>query len=516
MNNDIPASSSKNYDSAFCGSIPIQLINLIQPHGLLIVLDKSFNIVQLSENSEHYLHVSYLQLLKQSFISFIASENEQRRFSKKISSYEQDTHLPYILHLRVDGQPKRFACDVHIYADYFLLEIEPVNDDSSDITFIHAYQDIRNITAAMQQADDIVSMSKTAAENIRRFSGFDRVMIYRFDSGWNGTVIAEDRSEDMEHFLNLTFPASDIPKQARELYFKNPYRLVPNIDFEPVRLYPVVNPIAGGFTDLSGCSLRGVAQVHREYLNNMKVKASMSTRIIVDGKLWGLISCHHKTPFTVSFETRYTFEVLSELISSQISARQRAERLNSLQHKRAMELRLIDQIFKNKGISDLLEEEGDTLLSLFEAGGASILINDHVSSIGVSPEDHQVRDMLKWLLLYKKETLVATHELPHLFNKALNFREAASGLLALQFSHTPVAYLLLYRPEIVQMVNWGGNPNRAIQFEDDGKAYHPRNSFKKWKEKVRNTSTPWEEENINIAHNLRTMLVEKQLINMQE
>lgn len=515
MKSDIQPTMTGNYDSEFCGSIPIQLINLIQAHGMLLVLDKAMNIVQLSENVKEFLHTEPRQLLDHKFTDLL-EQSEQTALRKKIESYQHYKHIPHVMKLKVNGKLLRFASTIHIYPQYFILELEALEDKSSDITFINAYQDIKMIRTAMQEAEDIVALSGIAAREIRRFSKFDRVMIYSFDQNWNGTVIAEAQDDNMEHYLNLTFPASDIPRQARELYFKNPYRLVPDADSDPVALFPVVNPIIGGFTDLSECGLRGVTQVHREYLNNMQVKASMSTPIIVDGKLWGLISCHHKTAYRVNFETRYAFEVLSELISSQIAARQRADLLTRMGTKRETELRIIDHIYRKENISELLKDEGSYLLNLMDAEGASLLVDNRIESIGQRPEDQQIWELIKWLRLYNKEKFFVTNSLPHHFSKGGDFRKVASGLVALQFSHTPVAYLLFFRPEIIQTVNWGGNPNEAIRFQEDGKTYHPRNSFKKWIEKVRDTSRPWEEENIQIASNLRTVLVEKLLMDMQE
>lgn len=515
MREDIQLLPTKNYDSEFCGSIPIQLINLIQPHGFILLLDKSFTIVQVSENVKQHIHTEARQLVHQKFTSFLSPE-QQGAFRKKLAGRKQHHRIPHVLQLKVKEQEQCFPSTILIYPEHYLLELEPLEEESNDITFIRAYQDIKAITTAMQEADDIGTMSGIAAREIRQFSGFDRVMIYRFDSAWNGTVIAEAQEEEMEPYLGLTFPASDVPRQARQLYFKNPYRLIPDINFEPVRLFPVVNPIISGFLDLSECSLRGVPQVHVEYLKNMGVRASMSIPIIVDGKLWGLISCHHQTPKWVSFEMRYAFEVLSEMISSQVAGRQRADRIATMNSKRSTELKIIDLIYRREDLFDLLQDEADAFLSLMEASGATLLLDNRSENIGKTPDENHIKELVKWLRLYKKEKIFITQSLAHAYSKASTYPGLASGLLALQFSHTPSAYLLVYRPEIIQTVNWGGNPNEAIRFEEGSKRYHPRHSFQKWQEEVRNRALPWEEEVLSIARNLRGVLVERMLMDMQE
>jgi light-regulated signal transduction histidine kinase (bacteriophytochrome) len=515
MDREVASRPTKNYDSEFCGSIPIQLINLIQPHGMLLLLDHAFRLVQVSENTSHLLGQTAQQLVNQDF-SALMSARQFEQFMQKISGRKRHNSIPLALMLDTEDGQKRFTAVIHIHPKFYLLELEPLEDSSSDITFISAYQDIKSITTALQDAADISSMSAIAAREIRAFSGFDRVMIYHFDRQWNGKVLAEAQEGSMEPYLNLTFPASDVPSQARALYLKNPYRLIPDIQAAPVRLYPVVNPVQGGFTDLSGCSLRSVPQVHLEYLHNMGVQASMSIPIIVDGKLWGLISCHHRTARWVPFETRYAFEVLSQLISSQIASRLRADRLSRLHSQRALELRLIEQIYRSTELSALLTTEGDALLELFDAGGACLLLEDQLLTVGNTPEENQLWDLIKWLKIHNREKIFHTNNLSGHFNKAAAYHETGSGLLSLHFSHSPAAYLMFFRPEIIQTVKWGGNPNDAIRFEENKEKYHPRNSFKMWQEEVRNTSADWEVSHLEVASNLRAVLIERILIDLQE
>ncbi|MEK6477408.1 GAF domain-containing protein [Catalinimonas sp. 4WD22] len=502
-------------DSEFCGSIPLNFLNLIQPHGMLILLNQSYKIVQISENVSTSLGQALEEIIDKPFASLFAN-NGFEAFQQKIERQKLNNNIPHILHLETSEGLQRFAGVIHFHEEYLLVELELIEDETTDITFISAYQEIKYIMATLQQAKDLAEFGAMAANEIKSFSGFDRVMLYQFDLQWNGTVIAEAQNGDLEPYLNLKFPASDVPKQARELYFKNPYRLIPDVNFEPVRLFPIVNPLINGFTDISDCILRSVPQVHVEYLKNMNVQASMSTPIIVDGKLWGLISCHHTTPKHVPFELRYSFEVLSELISSQLASREREERLNYFSSRRTLELKLLELIHKHKEFDHEVLMESDILLKLFRAGGAALFWGNQYEGLGKIPSKEQAQELIKWLRLFNKEKMFITSSLSDHVRTAITYKEVGSGLLAIQFSHSPQGYLLLFRPEIVQTVNWGGNPNEAIRFEEDGKRYHPRNSFKKWQEKVEFTAQPWEEELIEVAKNLRTVLLEKVLMDLQE
>lgn len=512
--------NDKNYDrnpgnEEFCGSIPLNFINLIQPFGILVLLDKSYKVIQVSENISKILGKSLQDIVEQPFASLLA-EGQSDSFQQKIERREVHNNIPHVFRLNTAQGSRRFAGVIHFHDEYFLLEFEPIEEETSDITFISAYQNIKYILAALQQTKDLREFGTIAASEIKAFSGFDRVMLYQFDQQWNGSVLAEAKEEDMEPYLNLKFPASDVPKQARELYLRTPYRIIPEVNFEPVKLFPIINPIVEGFTDISDCTLRSVPQVHIEYLKNMHVQASMSTPLIVDGKLWGLISCHHKKPKHIPFELRYAFEVLAGLISSQLASQEREERLLHFTSRRELELKLLDLLHREEEVGSSLLGESDILFKLFQAGGTALVQGEKYEAQGNVPSKKHVLELVKWLKLFNKEKLFVTDSLSPHVRSAKAYSDVASGLLAIQFSHSPLGYLLLFRPEIVHTINWGGNPNEAIQFEEDGKRYHPRNSFKKWREKVEYTAIPWEAELVEIAKNLRTVLLEKVLIDLQE
>ena len=78
-----------------------------------------------------------------------------------------------------------------------------------------------------ERSTSLNTLCDQAAIEFRRLTNFDRVMIYRFLEDGVGCVAAEDRRADMHTFLNHHFPASDIPKQARDLYLRNLIRVIP-------------------------------------------------------------------------------------------------------------------------------------------------------------------------------------------------------------------------------------------------------------------------------------------------
>ncbi|MDQ3290340.1 MAG: GAF domain-containing protein, partial [Bacteroidota bacterium] len=374
---DIP--TSKNYDSEFCGSLPLHFINLVQPHGFIMVVQKeTFLIRQISENVSELLGTTHNELLNRNLADFILPE-QMEVIRRKTQQWNIEDRIPESVSFTSNGVEKNFSAVIHTKENYILLELEtnyPLTPNELD--FVHIYQEIMFILAAFKKADTIQKLSQIAVSEIKKLSGFDRVMIYKFDKNWNGSVLAEALEPDMQPYLNLCFPASDVPRNARDLYLKNPFRLIPNREYTPARLVPVLNPISSNFTDLSDCNLRSVANVHLQYLENMGVQASMSTPIIKDNALWGLISCHHKTPKNLSFEMRSAFVLLASIISSQVIAKENEQSLGQINSMNEVFTKHLAQMYKEADFRQGLVQGTYTLNQLFSSTGAAIVLDGEI------------------------------------------------------------------------------------------------------------------------------------------
>ncbi len=499
------------YDSEFCGSIPLHLINLIQPHGALLVLDKAtLQVAQVSENVNEMLGAAPEALLGRPLTDFLP-EAQVEELREKIDRWGIRDRIPMDLVLSAARGQVPCTASVHPKSSYVLLELEPVAGDA-EASFTRAYQEVKYITAAIKEGADAKAVCQIAALEIKQLSGFDRVMIYQFDYLWNGTVVAEARENDLEPYYGLRFPASDVPRQTRELYYRNPYRLIPNREFAAVRLRPVVNPITRAFTDLSESTLRGVPNVHVEYLRNMGVMASMSTPIIIDNRLWGLISCHHKTARYPGFAMRSSFELLAGILAAQIMAKERERSLLYKTRLQEIQARLVRNLYGQANFINGLLDQGEALLTLFDIRGAALVYEGNVRTMGQTPRVPQVQNLVQWLQLSQPGfAIFASDHMPLMFTESETYADVASGVLAIPIDVRRGIYLLGFRPEVVQTVDWGGNPNEAIRFEPDGKNYHPRNSFSIWQETVRHHSEPWQGEELEAADALRTLVLERLL-----
>lgn len=496
--------NTSNYDSDFCGNIPIHFINSVQPYGALLVIKKdTLEIIQASENISSIFLRPVSEVINSTVTTFISPEAT----AQIGQMLEKSTIEKIPAAWKING--KLYFTLSHIKDAYFLTEITvtPFNEHEQD-SFVNIYRELKYAMTGIEAATSTAEVCRVAADELKRISGFDKVMIYKFDDNWNGHVLAEAMEPGMESYLGFTFPASDIPKQARQLYLKNPWRFIPDRTYHAVRLYPVINPAVSGFIDLSDCNVRGVASVHLEYLKNMGVTASMSARIIKDDALWGLIACHHKTAKTVSYEMCSVFELLSNILSAKISSIQNKERHSSSLLLQDVYTKLIEEIYQEQNLAQTLLFSEANICRLFKAGGAAVVHKGNVYTGGSIPASGFLDDFLLWLHTRNLKKVFATDSLGDGYEQAADYTDYASGILVIPINTVKDEYVLLFRPEVVKEINWGGNPAERIQFEPDEKNYHPRHSFKVWQQHVKGNSKPWTDDEIAIAENLRSFLYE--------
>lgn len=492
-----------NYDSELCGSLPIHLTNMIQPYGVLLVIGVGdHQIVQASENTEKIFQLPVTEVVNTPLTKHIPRHSYEQ-FVVKLGS-EFNDKIPAMW--EIGGQ--MFLVLVHKTERYLVAEIDliPVAKGAQE-TFVDVYQELKFAMSSIEKADNLGSVCRTAAAELKRISGFDKVMIYRFDTDWNGFVIAEAMEPDMESYDGFTFPASDIPRQARQLYLKNPYRFIPDRSYQPVKLYPVINPITGSFIDLSDCNLRSVAAVHLEYLKNMDVMSSMSTRILFQNSLWGLIACHHRTPKYMSFEMCSVFEILSGIISMKVASLQNQSSNDFRNFITTTYAQIVESVFRTEDIfGSLMNEVG--VLRLFGATGAVLSKDGKFATWGITPPEELLEELVLWLHTRELKKAFATDCLGQEYEYAGDFADSASGMLVIPVNSARDQYLMMFRPEKIRVINWGGNPAERIQFQGNEKSYHPRNSFKRWQQQVRGHSTPWQPEELEIAELLRSFIYE--------
>jgi two-component system, chemotaxis family, sensor kinase Cph1 len=491
-------------DISACDREPIHLSSAIQPHGALLALDDELRVVRASENA-----ASWLSLLADPLAS-----DRPLPLAEVLAPGWGD--LPTQLESWLDGaerlvlaagpgpQGRRATALAQRLRDGgALLEFEAGNLDFHAAGRLQAR--VQADLEQLGQAGDLDALCKLVAAQVRVLTGFNRVMVYRFTEEWDGVVVAEDGDGTLPSYLGLRFPASDIPRQARELYRLNRVRIIPDADYgpQPVRMaggLPELEPL-----DLSASVLRSVSPVHLEYMRNMGTAASMSVSILADGRLWGLISCHHATPRLVSLQVRNACDFLAQVMALQVSARERTAEASRRVELAAVQAELLARMARERQFASGLALRPAAWLALAGAGGAAAVVDGDVTTAGLTPERTQILDLIDWLNREDRSEVFCTHVLGERFPAAQAYAEVASGVLAIRTSQLHPSYVLWFRPEVIQEVTWGGDPRKAV--EADTGRLTPRKSFDQWKEKVRGRATAWESAVVETARAFRNAIL---------
>ena len=494
-------------DLSTCDREPIHIPGSIQPHGLLLALaEPAATILQASANVEAHLGVTVEQILGQPLATALgaaaAAEVERALAHPRIEEANP---------LRLATGNRRFDGILHRSDGLAILELEPA--DAGARSERHPLQ---TAIAGLQRAASVSDLCDSLAREVRRLTGFERSMVYRFHEDGHGEVVSEVVDDGFDPYLGLHYPASDIPAQARALYLRNWLRIIPDARYEPVPLVPALRPDLGAPLDLGHAALRSVSPVHLEYLANMGIRASMSVSLVVRDRLWGLVSlANHSGPRHVPWALRAACEVLGRLASVQLGAlveREIAElRASKGRTEAALEVAM-------RGGEDplvaLIGREAE-LLDLVRAQGAVVLAGDRPLACGRTPPWPIVAALAELLGTRVGEAPFATACLSGLLPSAAAHADTASGLLAIALPGTPRRFLLWFRQERVQTVEWGGDPHAPAEI-DPALRLHPRRSFEAWKEEVRLHSQPWEPAEIEAAKSLRHIALEIDLVRQVE
>lgn len=487
---------------------PIHVIGQIQPHGGLLVLEEpELKILQVSNNTSRVLGIPPEAMLEKT-LEDVLDPFQVERIKAGLSEENLDLINPTKIWVRKKGDDYAVFDGVfHRNSDgCLILELEPAVSRET-IPFLSFYHLARASINQLQQTSNLRDFCQIIVKEVRKVTGFDRVMLYKFEDDDHGAVIAEEKLDSLESYLGLHYPESDIPKPARRLFCSNWIRLIPDANSQPVEIFPTDNPITNRPLDLTLSILRSASPCHIQYLHNMGVGASLTISLIKDKKLWGLIACHHQTPKYVSYELRKACEFLGRVIFSEISAREETEDYDYQMKLSYTQSILIEYMSQEENFIDGLVKHDPNLLHLTSAQGAAICFGDNFTVIGETPSEEDLKFLVQWLKQNVNEEVFYTDSLPRLYPDAQRFKDIGSGLLAIPISKRN--YVLWFRPEVIQTVNWGGDPSKAFEttHTEGTLQLSPRKSFELWKETVRLTSLPWKQVEIKTALELRKALI---------
>lgn len=485
-----------------CENEPIHIPGAIQPHGALLALDRRGSVLAVSDN-------------------FHAITGRALPLGASITAGQLGATVGELLDEALDAtgmwsnsveatlDDRLFDVIGHTLNDVCYLEFEPRGSGIASFTKFALYA--QRIISQVQLRDDVDLLLSSVTEEIRKMTGYDRVMAYRFRPDLSGEVVAEARREDLESFLGQRYPASDIPAQARRLYIQNPIRMIANVSYDGSRLVPNINPNTGHPFDLSLSTLRSVSPIHCEYLSNMGVKASMSVSIVVGGKLWGLFACHHMSPKTLPHPVRMSFQVCSHVCSAMVErleANQQSEQLHDSTERR---MALIRQVRESEDIVAALAASELNVASVINCDGAAVMLAGRLQSL--HGDFAQLAATVVAALDQREDDIYHTERWEHASESA---DAQFCGVLAVRFHRKESGWIIWFRLEQVHKIRWGGKPEKTIAYGPSGTRLTPRGSFDAWEEIVRGRSTPWGDTEVSVAEKLRTDMAELCLMRASE
>ncbi len=484
-----------------CAREPIHIPGYVQPRGVLLVVHDG-DVVQATSSTSELLGRYVEDLLGASLVEALGADAAAAIAAHAAAPGDVRDRNPVLVHL-ADGRPWHALVHYPPGTDGMLaVELEPAAD-GRPLTYGDTYQQVRTSISELNRARSLTELYDVAAREARALTGFDRVMVYRFDADHNGEVVAEAKRADLNSFYGLHYPATDIPAQARALYEKNWIRLISDVNYVPSPLVPTANPVTGEPLDLTHATLRSVSPIHIEYLQNMGVTASMSIALLKDGALWGLIACHHYSgPHAPPHGARAAAEFLGSVLSLRLVAQVEEDRITAAR-RAARELAGLVAATRDDSLplTEALTAH-PALLAIMGADAAVVRAQGRTTCAGEAPSDPA--SVLAWAT-GSGEELVATDSLAR---DAPDLVTDFAGALALNLAEGDAIVWL--RREVARSVDWGGDPhNKAIaRREGDSVRLSPRKSFDRWRETVRDSSLPWTDEQLETATVLRRHAVE--------
>jgi light-regulated signal transduction histidine kinase (bacteriophytochrome) len=504
-----------------CASEPIHQIGHVQPHGALLACSASapWHVSLASRNIAEFIGKDIDTVLKASLSSLFEPSAVARIASLNTALQEQATATARVA-ITIDRVPNELI--IHAYRSDGMLVLEMERDEGE-----HREAYLAELLLQTQQ-----TMLRTDAyfetgryfdlltQLVRSLTGYDSVMVYRFDHHWNGEVIAQSRSDAAPAYLGMHFPASDIPAQARRLYTTNLVRVVANVDATPVPIIPEYSPVTGKPLDLTHSALRSLSPIHIEYLRNIGVHSSMVISLMQNEKLWGLIACHHMAPKPASMGLREAANFLSRLVSSRLSALEAIEQQGLTDRANQITGELLKAL-PNLPVRQILVHLMPELQRLLSASAMIVVVEGEIHLCGEAPRKDQVEQLLKWL---ESRPISSVFHCEYLGKDCPELADAASTMAGV-LTTPPLPgmrnCIIWLRKEKRHTINWAGKYEEGfVQNAAGNYRLTPRKSFELWSESWSGRSAPWSTVEVGVATMLALAipesLAQKKLLEMAQ
>jgi diguanylate cyclase (GGDEF)-like protein len=492
-------------DLTSCDREPIHIPGTVQGYGVLFALEPGSTVVAaVSENVETLLGHSVEDVLGHALGEF---EPELDAAAAARPDAPGPEPSAFRVTLPVAGARQHFSGAIHSNGPYTILELEradalPQWRESSPVLF-----ETRGAFARMSTARSVRELCDRLAEELRRVTGYDRTMVYRFLEDESGEVLSEVRSPELEPYLGHRYPATDIPTQARRLYLSQSIRYIADVDGPQAALVPRLMPGTGLPLDLSAAALRSPSPVHLEYLRNMGVGSSVVMSLVNDGRLWGMLVAHNSVAMRCPRTTRTVCDFLGMLGSSLLAGTAELELLKARESSRDAEDTLVARLARAGDITEALAGGHITLADAIASDGFALGQPDGtIRTFGETPSAGQIEAIVREIETAGRREIASSDSLVRTWPALASLDlQPSCGILFAPALEGGNKYIAWFRNEKIRSIKWAGDPNKPAVSGPEGRL-RPRNSFALWREDVRGRSEPWSEADREAAGVIREHL----------
>ncbi|XP_073276297.1 phytochrome B-like isoform X1 [Primulina huaijiensis] len=508
--------------------LKIQRGSHIQPFGCMIALDESnFRVIAYSENAREMLGLALQSvpcmerdetLTVGTDVRTLLSPSSCVLLERAFAAREITLLNPIWVHSKNSGKP--FYAILHRIDVGTVIDLEPVRSEDPALSIAGAVQSQKLAVRAISQLQslpggDIKLLCDTVVESVRELTGYDRVMVYKFHEDEHGEVVAESRRSDLDPYIGLHYPATDIPQASRFLFKQNRIRMIVDCEATPVKVIQdesLIQPLC-----LVGSTLRAPHGCHALYMASMGSTASLTLAVVVNGneedcaegrnsmRLWGLVVGHHTSARCISFPLRYACEFLMQAFGLQLNMELQLASQLAEKHVLMTQTLLCDMLLRDSPTGIVTQRP--SIIDLVKCDGAALYYKEKYYPLGVTPTEAQIKDIVKWLLAFHGNlTGLSTDSLADAgYPGAASLGDGVCGMTVAFI--TSRDYLFWFRSHSAKAIKWGGAKHHP-QEKDDGLRLNPRSSFKAFLEVVKGRSLAWENAEMDAIHSLRLILRE--------
>lgn len=479
-----------------CAREPISTPGAIQPFAVLLKVSERGRVLVASEGAGVRLAGLDAEAVGSNLETLFDRES-QLRLMRAVLVSEAAVEV-------VSAEGEAWTALTHRSGTGCIIELEPVPEGDSGAS----YDAIRRAVRCLRRCDSVVELCHEMAGQVRQLTGYDRAMVYRFDEDDHGQVIAEAVSPGTDgRYLHQHFPEADIPAQARALYVRQLCRMIVDAEYTPVHLHPAVDE-EGRPVDLSLAVSRSVSPIHCEYLKNMGVAATLTLSIVEDGRLWGLIACHHYGPRYVEHALRDLCCFLVEVFTWQLRSLLREE-VAQAEARALFDLQgPLARISDAETFSAGMVSEAEQLMTITATDGIAVVGHDRVETFGACPTLRDTRRIAK--AAEQMDGLVLPLQVAEAVSGCESLTGPGAGACVLKLDPDASTLVILFRNEY-QHERWYGSPlEKKLEVTDQKVRLTPAGSQAAYREVIQQRSRPWGGTAIAAARTLQRGLLRAQ------